>query len=141
MSCLPCSGSSGKEAKTLEALSPSPRPAAKSAPGKVRLPSCALSPIRRRLQGASAFSKPRSFLGLVCFAFVLSIGCRCSLLPVVKLIVDSFIALGVSWCRVNTDFFFVVPTESGTLEFQCLLSGRRPQLALLIQVNMGLSAL
>ncbi|CAN6206412.1 unnamed protein product [Urochloa humidicola] len=32
MSCLPCSGSSGKEAKSLEALSPSPRPAAKSAP-------------------------------------------------------------------------------------------------------------
>jgi len=32
MSCLPCSGSSGKDAKNLEALSPSPRPAAKSAP-------------------------------------------------------------------------------------------------------------
>jgi hypothetical protein len=42
MSCLPCSGSSGKDAKSLEALSPSPRPAAKSAPGENPLPSCAL---------------------------------------------------------------------------------------------------
>ncbi|KAK3127980.1 hypothetical protein QOZ80_7AG0580970 [Eleusine coracana subsp. coracana] len=32
MSCLPCSGSSGKEAKGMAALSPSPRPAAKAAP-------------------------------------------------------------------------------------------------------------
>jgi hypothetical protein len=36
MSCLPCSGSSGKEAKGTGALSPSPRPSAKAAPGKVK---------------------------------------------------------------------------------------------------------
>ncbi|KAL6896915.1 hypothetical protein ACP4OV_007487 [Aristida adscensionis] len=32
MSCLPCSGSSGKEAKSMAALSPTPRPVAKAAP-------------------------------------------------------------------------------------------------------------
>ncbi|OEL29887.1 hypothetical protein BAE44_0009094 [Dichanthelium oligosanthes] len=44
MSCLPCSGSSGKEAKSLAAFSPSPRTAAKSAPGSRKEDSV---PVRR----------------------------------------------------------------------------------------------